>query len=200
MDSRLRKLHKFNLILSSRSPRRQQLMAGLNLHFEIKAKNVKEIYPKEMLFEEVPAYLSKLKATAFKRDKLEAHDILITADTIVVLEGQIIGKPKSKAEAIKILQALSGKRHKVITGVCLTSNTKQHIFSDTSEVYFKELNIKDIEYYVEEYSPLDKAGAYGIQEWIGYVGIDKIEGSFYNVMGLPTQMLYEELLNFIELK
>lgn len=174
------------------------LMAGLDLNFEIKAKNVKEIYPEEMHYTEVPEYLSKLKATPFNVDNLKDHDIIITADTIVVLDGKIIGKPKSKAEAKRIIQSLSGNQHKVITGVCLTSNKKQCTFSAESEVYFREINQKDIEYYVEEYSPLDKAGAYGIQEWIGYVGIEKIEGSFYNVMGLPTQMLYEELLSFIK--
>jgi septum formation protein len=173
------------------------LMAGLDLSFEIKAKNVKENYPKDMHYTEVPVYLSKLKATPFDVNLLNDRDIIITADTIVVLDGKIIGKPKSKAEAKRILQSLSGNKHKVITGVCLTSNKKQITFSSESEVYFRKINQKDIEYYVEEYMPLDKAGAYGIQEWIGYVSIEKIEGSFYNVMGLPTQMLYEELFNFI---
>jgi len=197
MVSRLKKLLRYNLILSSRSPRRQMLMAGLDLSFEIKAKNVKENYPEDMPYMEVPVFLSKLKATPFDVNDLNDRDIIITADTIVVLDGKIIGKPKSKAEAKRILQSLSGNKHKVITGVCLTSNKKQVTFSSESEVYFREINQKDIEYYVEEYMPLDKAGAYGIQEWIGYVSIEKIEGSFYNVMGLPTQMLYEELFNFI---
>ena len=197
MESRLAKLHQYNLILSSRSPRRQQLMAGLDLRFEVKTKNIKEIYPDDMPVHEVPLYLSKLKATAFDPEKLKKNDIIITADTIVVLENKLIGKPKNKTEAIKSLQAISGKQHTVITGVCLTSKTKQIAFSASSKVFFKKLNQADIEYYVEEYSPFDKAGAYGIQEWIGYVGIEKIEGSFYNVMGLPTQLLYENLLNFI---
>ena len=199
MDNRLKKLRKFNLILASKSPRRQALMDGLNLSFEIKVKRIKESYPKDLPYQEVPIYLSKLKAEVCDKSKLKNHDIYITADTIVVLKGQVIGKPKNKTQAIKTLNALSGNMHKVITAVCLTSNSKQHTFSSESTVYFRKLNPCDIEYYVEEYKPFDKAGAYGIQEWIGYVGIEKIEGSFYNVMGLPTQMLYEELLDFIEI-
>lgn len=198
MNNRLKNLRKRNLILASRSPRRQMLLDGLDVSFEIKVKNTKEVYPKDMPVEEVPIFLSKLKAKAFDITKLYDNDIVITADTIVVLDGKIIGKPKSKKEAIKIIQSLSGNKHTVITGVCLTSNKKQVTFSAKSTVYFREISTEDIEYYVEEYSPMDKAGAYGIQEWIGYIAIEKIEGSFYNVMGLPTQMLYEELLKFIE--
>ena len=197
MVSRLKKLRRYNLILASRSPRRQMLMDGLDLSFEIKVKNVKEIYPEDMHYNDVPEFLSKLKAKSFDRSQLVKTDIVITADTIVVLDEKVIGKPKSKAEAKRILKSLSGNKHKVITGVCLTSAVKQTTFSSTSEVYFREINAQDIDYYVEEYHPLDKAGAYGIQEWIGYIGIERIEGSFYNVMGLPTQLLYEELLDFI---
>jgi septum formation protein len=173
------------------------LLDGLNLSFEIKVKNVKEIYPEDMDYNQVPLFLSELKAKAFDRAKLAPREIVITADTIVVLADRIIGKPKSKADAIDILQSLSGNKHKVITGVCLTSKDKQRTFSAESMVYFRHLKLEDIEYYVEEYNPMDKAGAYGIQEWIGYVGIERIEGSFYNVMGLPTQLLYEELLAFV---
>jgi len=198
MNNRLTNLRKHNLILASRSPRRQVLLDGLDLSFEIKVKNTKEDYPADMPFDEVPIFLSKLKAEAFDINVLNNNDIIITADTIVVLNDKIIGKPKSKKEAIKILQSLSGSKHTVITGVCLTSNKKQVTFSSNSTVYFREIPIADIEYYVEEYNPMDKAGAYGIQEWIGYIAIEKIEGSFYNVMGLPTQILYEELLKFIE--
>jgi septum formation protein len=198
MNIRLKNLRKHNLILASRSPRRQVLLAGLDLSFEIKVKNTKEVYPSDIPVDEVPEYLSKLKATAFDINKLNDNDIVITADTIVVLEGKIIGKPKSKAEAKKILESLSGNNHTVITGVCITSNKKQITFSSSSEVFFRELSKNDIDYYVDEYSPMDKAGAYGIQEWIGYIAIEKIEGSFYNVMGLPTQILYEELIKFIE--
>ncbi len=146
----------------------------------------------------MPEYLAKLKAEACNRDSLKKKDIYITADTIVVLNDEVIGKPKNKTQAKKIIKALSGQKHTVITGVCLTSSNKQHSFSSKSDVYFRELEDADIDYYVEEYMPLDKAGAYGIQEWIGYIGIKKIEGSFYNVMGLPTQMLYEELFSFID--
>lgn len=198
MNNRLINLRKRNLILASRSPRRQVLLDGLDLSFEIKVKTIKEEYPSDMPFEEVPIFLSKLKAKTFDITKLYDNDIIITADTIVVLDGKIIGKPKSKKDAIKIIKSLSGNKHTVITGVCLTSNKKQVAFSSNSTVYFKEIPLEDIEYYVEEYSPMDKAGAYGIQEWIGYIAIERIEGSFYNVMGLPTQLLYEELLKFIE--
>jgi len=198
MKSRLQKIQNFNLILATKSPRRQLLMKGMNLNFEIKVKSIKEEYPEDLSYSEVPEYLARLKAAACKREKLKKHDIYITADTIVVLKGQVIGKPKNKTQAKKTLEALSGQMHKVITGVCLTSGEKQACFSSESDVYFKKIHKEDIDYYVNEYMPFDKAGAYGIQEWIGYIGIEKIEGSFYNVMGLPTQMLYEELLSFIK--
>ncbi len=198
MISRLKKLQKYNLILATKSPRRQMLMSGMDLHFEIKVKSIAESYPIDMPFDKVPEYLAKLKAEACNRDSLKKKDIYITADTIVVLNDEVIGKPKNKTQAKKIIKALSGQKHTVITGVCLTSSNKQHSFSSKSDVYFRELEDADIDYYVEEYMPLDKAGAYGIQEWIGYIGIKKIEGSFYNVMGLPTQMLYEELFSFID--
>jgi septum formation protein len=172
------------------------LLRGLDLVFEVKVKNTKEVFPEDMDYTEVPEYLAQLKAKAFNQKDLEKNSIIITADTIVILENEIIGKPKSKKEAKQMLHRLSGKEHTVITGVCLTSNEQQHVFSARSEVYFRTLNDADIEYYVEEYNPLDKAGSYGIQEWIGYVAIEKINGSFYNVMGLPTQMLFEELIQF----
>ena len=196
MRNRLSKLQRYNLILASRSPRRQMLLRGLDLVFEVKVKNTKEVFPEEMDYTKVPEYLAQLKAGAFIQKDLDKNSIIITADTIVILENEIIGKPKSKKEAKQMLHRLSGKEHTVITGVCLTSNEQQHVFSARSEVLFRTLNDADIEYYVEEYSPLDKAGSYGIQEWIGYVAIEKINGSFYNVMGLPTQMLFEELIQF----
>lgn len=182
--------------MASRSPRRQMLLNGLDLIFEVKVKNTKEIYPEEMHYLEVPEYLARLKAGAFVREDLSKNSIIITADTIVVLDGEIIGKPKDKEDAKKMIQRLSGKEHTVITGVCLTSRDQQVVFSSQSEVLFRELNESDIDYYVEEYNPLDKAGSYGIQEWIGYIAIEKIKGSFYNVMGLPTQLLFEELVQF----
>ena len=196
MRSRLSQLRRYNLILASRSPRRQMLLQGLDLDFEIKVKNTKEIYPEDMDYSLVPEYLAKLKAAAFDQEKLKNNDIIITADTIVVLDSEIIGKPKNKKEAKQILERLSGQEHIVITGVCLSSAEQQVSFSSQSFVKFRDLNTEDIDYYVEEYLPLDKAGSYGIQEWIGYVAIDKISGSFYNVMGLPTQMLFEELIQF----
>jgi septum formation protein len=196
MRNRLSKLQRFNLILASRSPRRQMLLRGLDLVFEVKVKNTKEEYPADMHYTEVPEFLAKLKAQACDIENLRENDILITADTIVVLEGEIIGKPKNKDAAKEMLKRLSGKQHTVITGVCLTGREHQKVFSARSEVLFRELKQEDIDYYVDEYSPLDKAGAYGIQEWIGYVAIERIEGSFYNVMGLPTQMLFEELIQF----
>jgi len=198
MESRLRKLRKHNLILASKSPRRHILMDGMDLHFEIKVKRVKESYPEDLSYEKVPEYLAKLKAAACKTSNLKKNDIYITADTIVVLNGEIIGKPKNKSQARKTLKAMSGQKHKVITGVCLSSIDKQKCFSAESDVFFKKIEDADIDYYVEKYMPFDKAGAYGIQEWIGYIGIERIEGSFYNVMGLPTQLLYEELFKFIE--
>lgn len=196
MRNRLSQLRRYNLILASRSPRRQMLMQGLDLLFEVKVKNTKEVYPDNLDYKEVPIFLARLKSEAFNREELKENDVVITADTIVVLDGEIIGKPKNKAEAKTIISRLSGKEHTVITGVCLTSKDEQKCFSSSSDVQFRELNEQDIEYYVEEYSPLDKAGAYGIQEWIGYVAIEKITGSFYNVMGLPTQLLFEELVQF----
>ncbi|RUA29065.1 MAG: septum formation protein Maf [Bacteroidetes bacterium] len=196
MGNRLTELRRYNLILASRSPRRQMLLQGLDLSFEIKVKNTKEVYPDDMHYEEVPEFLAKLKAAAFNLEDLKKNDIIITADTIVVLDGEIIEKPKTKEEAVAILKKLSGREHQVITGVCFTSKNLQKHFSSSSLVKFRDINDQDIAYYVEEYMPLDKAGAYGIQEWIGYVAIEKITGSFYNVMGLPTQILFEELIAF----
>jgi septum formation protein len=199
MNRQLAKLKKYNIILATRSPRRHMLMKGLDLNFEVKVKNTKENFPPEMPVDEVPVFLSKQKAAAFDLEKLQNNDLIITADTIVVLGGLIIGKPTNKQHAIEILQLLSGKQHTVYTGITITSKSRQHSFVSESKVTFKTLDQDAIEFYVEEYNPMDKAGAYGIQEWIGYVGIESIEGSFYNVMGLPTQKLYEELLNFVNL-
>ena len=198
MNKRFAKLKHYNLILASGSPRRQMLLQGLDLEFEIKVKNTEEEFPKEMNYTEVPEFLAKLKANAFDEEHLNNNDVIITADTIVVLEGEIIGKPNSKKEAKQTLKRLSGKEHTVITGVCLTSKEAQSSFSSATQVKFRTLNSDDIDYYVEQYEPLDKAGAYGIQEWIGYVAIEKITGSFYNVMGLPTQALFEELIRFTD--
>lgn len=198
MSFQLKKLMQYNLILASRSPRRQTLLRGLDIDFQIVVKFTDESYPDDLPCIEVPEYLSKKKALAINLEGKAKNTIIITADTVVILDGKIIEKPNSEEEATKMLKRLSGKQHTVVTGVSITSHAKQKSFSSISQVYFKELTDEDIEYYVHHYQPFDKAGSYGIQEWIGYVAIEKIEGSFYNVMGLPTQQLYEELIEFID--
>lgn len=185
----------YNYILASKSPRRNELLKSLGIDFIVKTKEVDEIYPDYLTKEEIPVYLAKLKARAFLNE-ISDNDLVITADTIVWLNGKVLGKPKDKTEAIWMLNELSGNQHQVITGVCLTSKIKEFSFYSTSDVYFKPLSAAEIDYYVSEYKPYDKAGAYGIQEWIGSIGISHIEGSFYNVMGLPIQKLYEEIQKF----
>lgn len=188
-------LPDYNYILASKSPRRQELLHSLGINFEVIIKEIDESYPDNLTKEEIPVFLAELKSKSLIT-KLKENDLLITADTIVWLNGEVLGKPENKQEAIKILQKLSANEHQVITGVCLTSIHKQKSFFSISNVRFKELSLSEIEYYVSEYNPLDKAGAYGIQEWIGYIGITHIEGSFFNVMGLPVQQLYTEIQNF----
>lgn len=185
----------YKLILASSSPRRHQLMCGAGFKFEVKLKHTDEEWPEGLVPEEVPVYLSRLKARAFEGEILPG-EILITADTVVCLKGEILGKPAGREEAIRMLQQLSGNKHTVITGVCLTTLQSQRSFSAFTDVYFKDLADEEISYYVDTCKPFDKAGAYGIQEWIGYIGIKRIEGSFYNVMGLPVQQLCEELKKF----
>lgn len=186
---------KKEIILASKSPRRQQLLKDLGLDFQIILKEVEEIYPPELKREEVPMFLSKLKADAFVVD-LKPNQLVITSDTIVCLEDRIIGKPKDRDDAFHMLSDLSGKMHEVITAVTLTSLEKQVSFFVITEVYFKTLSNLEIDYYINEYKPYDKAGSYGIQEWIGYIGIEKIVGSYFNVMGLPVKELYDELEKF----
>lgn len=184
------------LLLASKSPRRRELLKMLDIPFEIvEIKDVEERFQADMEAEKVPEYLSRLKATAYNTN-LKADDILVTADTVVILEGEIIGKPKNAEDAKKMLGKLSGKTHKVVTGVTLSSQKKSVTFSTVTDVRFASLTEDNIDYYVEKYQPLDKAGAYGIQEWIGAVGVEGIDGSFYNVMGLPIYRLYRELLKF----
>lgn len=185
----------YNYILASKSPRRNELLKSLGIDFIVKTKEVDEVYPDSLAKEEIPVYLAKLKARAFLNE-ISDNDLVITADTIVWLNGKVLGKPKDKTEAIWMLNELSGNQHQVITGVCLTSKIKEFSFHSTSDVYFKHLSAAEIDYYVSEYKPYDKAGAYGIQEWIGSIGISHIEGSFYNVMGLPIQKLYENIQKF----
>lgn len=186
---------EYNFILASKSPRRQQLLKSLDIDFSVQTREVEESYPGHLSREEVPVYLAKLKAAAFKTE-LKENDLLITADTVVCLGDRILGKPANYDEAFTMLSDLSGKNHQVITGVCLTSSSKQNSFHSVSEVRFKALTKEEIDYYILNYKPYDKAGAYGIQEWIGTIGINHIEGSFYNVMGLPIQKLYEMIRIF----
>lgn len=185
----------YNYILASKSPRRQQLLRSLGIKFRVVIKEVDEIFPPELSSEEIPVFLAKLKATPILPD-LNENDLLITADTIVWHNGHVLGKPKDKKEASQMLHDLSGHEHQVISGVCLSSFKKQISFFATSNVQFKILSDQEINHYISECKPFDKAGAYGIQEWIGYIGITHIEGSFYNVMGLPIQKLYEEIQKF----
>ena len=192
------KLKEFRVILASASPRRRELLKATGIEYQMAQKfECEESYPKSMPAEEVASYLSALKSHAYP-NALAYNDILITADTVVVLNGRVLGKPADETEAYAMLSALSGSEHTVITGVTLRSADREHTFASSSTVRFAELSEEQIAYYIERYSPMDKAGAYGIQEWIGYVGIEGIEGSFYNVMGLPVQRLCRELECFIE--
>lgn len=186
---------QYNFILASKSPRRQELLHSLGLRFEVRLKETEENFPVTLTKEQIPVYLARLKAVPFT-DELKENDLLITADTIVWIDGKVLGKPENSEEARQMLLSLSGREHQVISGVCLTSRKKQKSFYAISNVQFKPLNDSEIEYYISEFKPFDKAGAYGIQEWIGAIGITHIEGSFYNVMGLPVQRLYEEIRNF----
>lgn len=188
-------LPNYNYILASKSPRRQELLRSLGMSFEVLVNDGDENYPDNLTREEIPVFLAELKARHFT-NILKENDLLITADTIVWFNGEVLGKPDNQDEAIKILQKLSGHEHQVISGVCLTSILKRKSFYSVSNVRFKELSLPEIRYYVAEFKPFDKAGAYGIQEWIGYIGITHIEGSFYNVMGLPVQQLYSEIQKF----
>ncbi|WP_346854509.1 Maf family nucleotide pyrophosphatase [uncultured Draconibacterium sp.] len=186
---------QYNFILASKSPRRQQLLKSLNIDFDVITKEVDEIYPEGLQREEIPVFLAELKSKPFIPE-LSDGDLLITADTVVCLGNSVLGKPRDYDEAFAMLENLSGKEHQVITGVCISSNKKMHSFYSLSNVRFKKLLRPEIEYYITEFKPYDKAGAYGIQEWIGTIGITHIEGSFYNVMGLPIQKLYEEIQKF----
>ena len=186
-------LENYKVILGSKSPRRNELLSGLNINFTVKIIDVKEEYPASLIREEIPMYLSKLKADNYN---LQKGELLITADTIVCIGNTIFGNPKTKNEAIEMLQKLSGNTHEVITGVTITTQTRQETFSSITKVTFDELSKEEIDYYIDKYKPYDKAGSYGIQEWIGYIGITCIEGSYFNVMGLPVQKLYQKLKSF----
>jgi septum formation protein len=185
-----------NLILASESPRRQYLMKELGLDFGILAPKVREIYPDNLTPVEIAVYLAELKSNSFDLPAFPGNTILITADTIVSIDDEILGKPGNYEEAVCMLQKLSGRKHDVITAVCLRSVSRKKTFHVLSSVYFRKLSMDEITYYIENFHPFDKAGSYGVQEWIGYIGISKIEGSFFNIMGLPVKELYEELLRF----
>lgn len=189
------KLKNYKLILASGSPRRQQFFRDLHLDFEIRLKEVEEVYPEHLKANEVTDFLAQLKANAFD---LSENEILVTSDTIVWLNEKALGKPKNYEDAFVILKKLSGNTHEVITSVCLKSTEKTKVFNVITKVTFSDLTDEMIHFYLDNYKPFDKAGAYGIQEWIGLVGIEKIEGSYTNVVGLPTEKFYTELLCFIQ--
>ena len=186
------------IILGSASPRRQELLKSLGIDFEIRAKDLKEKYPENLKEKEISEFLAIQKSEQLSKT-LKSDEILITADTIVVKGDRVLNKPKDKLEAKEMLQFLSGDEHSVITSVCLRNQQKKLVFSSITKVFFKPLSNAEINYYVEEYKPFDKAGAYGIQEWIGLVGIEKIEGSYFNVVGLPVVKLYQKLIQFVAL-
>jgi septum formation protein len=185
-------LKKYQIILASGSPRRQQFFRDLNIPFKVELFDVKELYPNHLQKEEIPEYLAKLKAAPFQ-DKLSENEIVITSDTIVWLDNQALGKPENEQMAFEMLQKLSGRKHEVITAICIKTNSFEKTATDSTSVSFSELTSDEIEYYVQRYEPYDKAGSYGIQEWIGYIGVEKIEGSYFNVMGLPVHILYRML-------
>lgn len=186
------------IILGSNSPRRKELLAGLDIEFTVDTGNdFEEVYSPDIPHERIPEVLSEGKSYGFHR-KLEDDEILITSDTLVLCGDRVMGKPHSREEAIDMIRHLSGRGHKVITAITLRDNKRCRTSSDTSIVYFKKLSDNEIAYYVDNYRPYDKAGAYGIQEWIGYIGIDKIEGSYFTIMGLPVHLVYDELLKFID--
>ena len=188
------KLKSYTVILASGSPRRQQFLKDLGIDFVIRTKDIKEVYPKYLHGKEITDYLAVLKANAFK-DSLKKNEILITADTIVRFNGKVLGKPTDAKNAKEMLKELSGQAHEVITSVCIKTSEKQILINDSTDVYFKVLTDDEINFYVENYQPFDKAGSYGIQEWLGYIGVEKIVGSYYNVMGFPVHKFYKEMMN-----
>jgi len=184
---------KSKLILASNSPRRKELLAGLGVSFEVRVlQDIDEHYPENLPVNEVARYIAKEKADAYRRI-VAADELIITADTVVIVGDEILGKPMDEADAVRMLRLLSGRTHQVTTGVCLLTAEKERCFDVTTDVTFKTLTDEEIHYYVNRYRPFDKAGAYGIQEWIGYIGVTGLSGSYYNVMGLPVQRIYEAL-------
>ena len=193
----LNKLKNYDVVLASGSPRRQQLLTEMDIPFRIQTREVEEVFPDNLSPEAAVTFLSRLKIMAFREDELNENSLLISADTLVVLNDKILGKPTGEEKAAEMLRQLSGKKHQVITGVCLRLHERIKTFTVSSSVYFKVLSEDEINYYINNYKPTDKAGAYGIQEWIGHAAIQKIEGSYFNIMGLPTHRLYEELSRFL---
>ncbi|MBX7093810.1 MAG: Maf family nucleotide pyrophosphatase [Flavobacteriales bacterium] len=189
-------LNNKKVVLASKSPRRQELLRGLDIDFTVRTMEVDETFSPELKREEIALYLSAKKTFAF-RESMADDELIITSDTIVCLEDHVLNKAADKNEAVTMIRQLSGKKHSVYTGVTLMTKTKIHSFFGETEVWFKELSLREIEYYVEKYKPFDKAGAYGIQDWIGFIGISRINGCYYNVMGLPLQLLYENLIDFL---
>ena len=186
----------YHIILASNSPRRQELLGGLDLDFEVRVlPNIEEDYPDDLDTKDIPVYIATEKAIAYK-NLITDHDLIITADTVVVLGDEVLGKPTDLDDARRMLRELSGQTHQVMTGVCLMTKERQRSFVVITDVTFKKLTESEIDYYVDKYQPLDKAGAYGIQEWIGYIGVTNLSGSYFNVMGLPVQRIYNELKQF----
>lgn len=186
----------YHIILASNSPRRKELLAGIDVNFDVRViRDIDESYPASLPTKDIAEYISRKKATVY-RQQMASDELIITADTIVVLDSEVMGKPHDEADASRMLHELSGRTHQVITGVTLTTTDRQQSFSVETDVTFKSLTDEEINYYVERYKPFDKAGAYGIQEWIGHIGVTALKGSYFNVMGLPVQRIYEALRQF----
>lgn len=189
----------YHIVLASNSPRRKELLAGLGIEFDVRVlPDIDESYPATLLAKDTAEYIAEKKAAAYRKSMAE-DELIITADTVVIVDNEVLGKPADAAEAHEMLQKLSGRTHQVVTGVCLTTQTQTVHFSVETDVTFKMLTEEEIDYYIENYKPFDKAGAYGIQEWIGYIGCTGLRGSYYNVMGLPVQRIYTELQKFTRL-
>ncbi len=193
----LQNIEKYKIILASQSPRRIELLNGLNIKFEVQVLDVNEDFPAQMVGVDIPMFLAEKKANAY-RHIMDEHTMIITADTIVWHEGKVLGKPVDETDARRMLSALSGKTHQVITGVCISTLQRRKVFHVISDVRFARLAEAEIEYYLQNFKPYDKAGSYGVQEWIGFVGVEHINGSYFNVMGLPVQRLYNELKRWKE--
>ena len=192
----LNKLDKYTIVLGSNSSRRKKILEKMNIKVEVRASNIDESITSDINIIEIPVFLAQKKSNSLSKD-LKEKEILITADTVVIYKNKIITKPKNSLDAKKILEQLSNNTHQVITGVCIRSQNKEHTFSNITEVTFNKLNDNDIDYYIKQFNPYDKAGSYGIQEWIGLIGVKKIKGSYTNVVGLPSSQVYQELNKFI---